>query len=182
LRLNKNSLITKAFGLMRFIFTKFYHLNNLKIDKVSYFGKGVKVYIQNKGTISIKGKIRVNGYVELQSRGKLIIGENCFINDYSRIVSFNEITIGNKVVIAQFVTILDHDHASSIKDGILAFGDYVTAKITIGNNVWIGDKVTILKGTSIGNNVVIAANSLVNSEIPSNCIVGGVPAKILKQL
>ena len=55
-------------------------------------------------------------------------------------------------------------------------------EIRIGNNVWIGDKVSIFGGVSIGNNVIIGAGSIVTHDIPSNCIAAGMPARIIKKL
>lgn len=52
--------------------------------------------------------------------------------------------------------------------------------IVIGNNVWLGDKVTVLSGVRIGNNVTVAANSVVTKDVPDNCIVAGIPARIIK--
>ena len=58
---------------------------------------------------------------------------------------------------------------------------YRTAKpVTIGDNVWIGYRAMILKGVTIGNNSVVAANSVVTKDIPANCIVAGNPAKIIR--
>jgi len=55
-------------------------------------------------------------------------------------------------------------------------------EILIGNNVWIGDKVTILPNVHIGNNVIVAANAVVNSDVPENCVVAGIPARIVRNL
>ena len=55
-------------------------------------------------------------------------------------------------------------------------------EIVIGNNVWIGRNVTILKGAKIGDNCVIATGSIVTKEIPSNCVAAGIPAKAVKKL
>jgi len=52
----------------------------------------------------------------------------------------------------------------------------------VGNNIWIGDKCTILKGVTIGDNVVIGANTLVHKDVPSGVVIGGVPFKILKNI
>lgn len=52
----------------------------------------------------------------------------------------------------------------------------------IGDDVWIGGNVTILPGVNIGNNVIVAAGAVVTKDVPDNCVVGGVPAKILKPL
>ncbi|MBQ7670173.1 MAG: sugar O-acetyltransferase [Clostridia bacterium] len=56
------------------------------------------------------------------------------------------------------------------------------APITIGNDVWIGANCTILPGVNIGNNVVVAAGAVVTKDVPDNCVVGGVPAKKLKDI
>lgn len=54
--------------------------------------------------------------------------------------------------------------------------------IKIGDRVWIGDKVTILPGVRLGSGCVVAANSVVTKSFPENCIIGGVPAKLIKQV
>ena len=94
----------------------------------------------------------------------------------------NRIEIGSDVTIAQFVSILDHDHDYVNKYGTLKIEGYTTAPIKIGSNVWISDKVSIIKGVTIGDNVVIAANAVVTTDIPSNSLCGGVPAKIIKRI
>lgn len=119
---------------------------------------------------------------EIISYGKLEIGNFLTLNKYSRIICHESIKIGDNVVIARFVSILDHDHSYQLKEGNIKFKGYVTAPIEIGNNVWIGDKVSIIKGVTIGDNVIVGANSVVTKNIHSNTIVGGVPAKIIKSL
>ena len=54
--------------------------------------------------------------------------------------------------------------------------------VTIGNDVWIGGKSSIMPGTTIGNNVVIAAGAVITKDVPDNMLVGGVPAKVIKHL
>ena len=54
--------------------------------------------------------------------------------------------------------------------------------IVIGNDVWIGGNVTILPGVTIGNNVVIAAGAVVTKDVPDNCVIGGVPAKKIRDI
>lgn len=54
--------------------------------------------------------------------------------------------------------------------------------VTIGNDVWIGGNVTILPGVTVGNNVVIAAGTVVTKDVPDNCVIGGVPAKKIKDI
>jgi acetyltransferase-like isoleucine patch superfamily enzyme len=55
-------------------------------------------------------------------------------------------------------------------------------EVIIGNNVWLGDKVAVLGGVHIGNNVIVAANAVVTKDLPDNCMAAGVPAQIIKKL
>lgn len=97
-------------------------------------------------------------------------------------MAHEEIIVGDNVTIAQFVSILDHDHDYVVQNNELIMKGYNTAPITIGSNVWIADKVTILKGVQIGSNVIIGANSLVTKNVPNNCIVAGNPVRVIKEI
>ena len=76
------------------------------------------------------------------------------------------------------VTISTLNHGIEIQNRSTTY----PSKVTIGNNVWIGSGANILPGVTIGDNSIIAAGALVNKDIPSNVIVGGVPAKIIRNL
>ena len=58
----------------------------------------------------------------------------------------------------------------------------IAKPVHIGNDVWIGGNVTILPGVTIGNNVVVAAGAVVTKDVPDNCVVGGVPARKIKDI
>lgn len=91
------------------------------------------------------------------------------------------IKIGDDVTITQDVTFHTHDGGVGLfrkeYPGINIFG-----RIDVGNNVFIGSKVIILPGVTIGNNVVIATGSVVSKDIPSNSVVAGIPAKVIKSI
>lgn len=183
MKLNNYSIISKGLAFIRYMIITIYYRKQLFIKNMSYIGSGIRFFIINKGYIKINGKVKLHSNVELQANGGIIImGNRCSINSYSRIIALNKIMLGDRVVIAQFVSILDHDHSTNIIENKLNIDNFEVATIIIGNNVWIGDKVTITKGVTIGNNVVIAANSVVTKDIPSNAVYGGVPARIIKKL
>lgn len=113
--------------------------------------------------------------VTIQKNAVLEIGSG-YMNVNSIIHCYNHITIGNDVFIADHVIIRDSDNHKIVYEG------YEMSKpINIGNHVWIGMRSTILKGVTIGDGAVIAAGALVNKDVPAHCIVGGVPAKVLKE-
>lgn len=92
------------------------------------------------------------------------------------------IDIGNDVQITEGVTLLTHGYDWAVLKGV--YGEILGSGggIQIGNNVFIGMKTTILKGVHVGNNVIIGANSLVNKDVPNNCVVAGNPARVIMPL
>lgn len=116
----------------------------------------------------------------------LIIGKNCNIGQYTQITACNSIRIGNGLLTGKFVLISDNSHGGlSLEESYIPPNKrqlVSKGEVVIGDNVWIGDKASILAGVHIGDNVIVAANAVVTKDIPSNCIVAGVPAKIVKKL
>ena len=84
------------------------------------------------------------------------------------------ITIGNNVTLAPRVHVLCHDASTKFFLNYTKIGP-----VTIGNNVFVGASTTILPSVMIGDNVIIASNSVVTKDIPTNSMVAGVPAKII---
>jgi len=179
--LKKKSIFLKLLGLIRCIFIKIYYIYSLESEGFFYVGRRIKFFIDH-GKVKLGKRVRLSDFVHLQSSGKLEIGDYTTLNSFSRIIAFDQITIGSNCAIAAFVTILDHDHDFYFKDGQINYNGYIKKPVKIGSSVWIGDKVTILKGVTIGDNVIIGSNSLVNKDLPSNCIAGGVPCKVIRHL
>ena len=176
------SWIYKVASVCRYIVIKIVHRGKFQCPTLSMVGKNCGIYIFKNGKISCKDRVIIADDVMLYAKGKLDIGSRFGINQYSRIVAHEHIEIGDNVTIGQMVSILDHDHHFEMKAGNLELDGYTTAPVKIGNNIWIGDKCTILKGVTIGNNVVVGANTLVHKNVPPNVVIGGTPFKILKNL
>jgi acetyltransferase-like isoleucine patch superfamily enzyme len=169
------------FVFLKCILLRFVYKRNLKSKSFFYIGKGSSFLIFKSTQIKFNGRINIKDYVEMGGKGELIVGNHLGVNSYSRIIAHESIKIGENVLLARYVSILDHDHDFlAIMKG--DFNKYVTDPIIIGNNVWIGDKVTITKGVRIGDNVIIGANSVVNKDIPSNSLAAGIPCKVIKEI
>lgn len=134
---------------------------------------------------SVLGAWERYGKVE-QYEPVIIIGNDCNIGEFCHITAINKITIGDGLLTGRFVYIGDNAHGglSYEEADIPPAQRKLTTKgeVIIGNNVWIGDKAAVLSGVHVGNNVIIAANAVVTKDVPDNCIVAGVPARIIKKL
>jgi len=113
----------------------------------------------------------------------LVIGKNCDFGAYCHISCANKILIGNNCLTGKWVTITDNNHGDSSIDSLAIPPKEraISSKgpIIIEDNVWIGDKATILPGVTIGKNSVIAANAVITKDVPANSIAVGCPAKII---
>ena len=111
----------------------------------------------------------------LRERGAVIdIGDGTFVNHRSEIVAHERVTIGRGCLVAWDVLILDSD--SHRIDGRPH-----TQPVCIGDNVWIGCRATILKGVTIGHGAIVAAGSVVVADVPAGSLVGGNPARVLRE-
>lgn len=98
-----------------------------------------------------------------------------YINNNTTIDCFDSITIGHGVAISSGVTIRDSDNHA------INGNPRISAPIFIEDHVWIGLNATILKGVRVGQGAVVAAGAVVTADVPENSLVGGVPAKVIKQ-
>ncbi len=112
--------------------------------------------------------------------GDVLIGNHTRIGIHNTIIG--PVTIGNHVNLAQGITVTALNH--NFIDTTLRIDEQgiSTNPVVIGDDVWIGANAVILPGVTIGRHVVIAAGAVVTKDVPDNCVVGGIPAKVLKDL
>lgn len=106
------------------------------------------------------------------------IGKNVFINFDCTFLDLGGITIEDNVMLAPKVSLLSEGHPISAQER----KTLTTGKIRIKKNAWIGANATILQGVTIGENSVVAAGSIVSKDVPDNVVVGGTPAKFIKEI
>ena len=155
-------------------------------NKIKYFIK--KTQLRSKGVVihnncifekvNFKGKAIIEPYCRIVGEPKIIIGDHFYANAGCHFLG--EITFGDDVLIGPKTVIWGRDHGTKI-DGLIRKQTKVDSPIIIGNNVWIGANVTILKGVKVGDNSIIGAGSVGIKNIPKNCIVAGNPTKIIKE-
>jgi len=106
------------------------------------------------------------------------IGKNVFINFGCTLLDLGGITIEDNVLIGPNVSLLSEGHPVSPQER----HSLKVAQIHIKKNVWIGAGATILQGVTIGENSIVAAGAVVSQDVPDNTIVGGIPAKIIREI
>lgn len=130
-------------------------------------------FILGNGTI-IEDYVCINNGV-----GEVIIGDNCTIGIGSTLMG--PVEIGNNVILAQHVGIYGLNHGYEDIDIPIRNQKCTTALIKIGDDSWIGTNAVITAGVTVGKHSIVAAGSVVTRDVPDYTIVGGNPARILKQ-
>ena len=108
------------------------------------------------------------------------IGSRCIIGRGSHIVGHWSITIGDDIMTGPYVYITDQNHTYEDADAPIGRQWPVEAAVTIGSGSWLGANVVVLPGTTIGRNTVVAAGAVVSGEFPDRCVIGGIPARVLR--
>lgn len=125
-----------------------------------------------------------SGEILLQARAsgsKIKIGARTAFSNNVSIVAMKLVLIGEGCQIGDLVTIFDCDfHEINPATRNRSVGE--TAPVSIGNNVWLGSRVMVLKSVTIGDNSVIAAGAVVTKSLPANVIAAGVPAKVIREI
>jgi acetyltransferase-like isoleucine patch superfamily enzyme len=146
-----------------------------------YISIGEKVFIGARAVLTAWDKYRDDRF-----NPQIIIGNCVSIGEDSHITAINKIVIGNNVLMGKKITITDNSHGKMVYNQLsippVKRPLFSKGPVVIEDNVWIGDKATILPDVRIGRNSIIAANAVVTKDIPENCVAGGIPAKIIKQL
>jgi len=138
-----------------------------------YFGDNVKI-----GDHSL---VTCTSHLSKYGKG-LKIGNNSAVGRFTEFGAAGGIEIGNDVIMGAYISMHSENHNYSDPSRLIREQGVTSIGIKIGDNVWVGAKVTFLDGCIVGNNSVVAAGAVVNGQYPDNSIIGGVPAKILKKL
>ena len=137
------------------------------------FGNGTKI-----GAYSL---ITCTSHMSKYGKG-ITIGTNSAIGQFSEFGAAGGIEIGNDVIMGSYISFHSENHNFNDKTKLFREQGVTNKGIKLGNNIWVGAKVTFLDGSTVGNNCVIAAGAVVNGVFPDNVVIGGVPAKILKNI
>lgn len=181
-------------GMYKYIYTGYFKKEFKTFGKGSVINPSFLMLVGSQN-ISIGQNVYIGSRVQLTAWNKvnnlsyhptISIGNNTSIGDESQITCINNITIGNGVLTGKKILITDNSHGLLDNENLntipIKRKMYSKGPVIIQDNVWIGEKATILPGVTIGEGAIIGANSVVTKDVPAKSLVVGCPAKIVKTL
>jgi acetyltransferase-like isoleucine patch superfamily enzyme len=170
--------------------------SKLKILSWESFSKNIKISIRNgdicglrirsNGSYSVRigkgAECRTNILFNLSKDAKIEINENVIFNALCILNAKSRILIGKNCIIGQNVMMYDHDHDHDYHNMDTMRDNFLVGEIIIGENVWIGSNVIILRGTTIGDRCVIGAGTVLKDNLAANTMIYNSPPHIIKSL
>lgn len=136
----------------------------------------------NNVSMGFNTHIELTGSMKFLGQG-MKIGHNVGLGSHGHYGSgAGFLEIGDDTIFGNYVSVHPENHNYTDRDKLIRLQGVSGKGIKIGNNCWIGAKVTILDGTIIGDNCIVAAGAVVKGEFPAGVIIGGIPAKVIKKL
>jgi acetyltransferase-like isoleucine patch superfamily enzyme len=166
---------------LRWAWLKLRWRGRLRTDGLCFIGPGVKLQI-GRGAVLRLGrwswvghgtKIRVHAG-ELEIGAKTVLGQECTISAYQHI------SIGCECIVADRVMLIDFDHGVVEVERPIRLQGIYKRDVNVGHNNWIGYGACFLRGVTVGDNCVVGANTVVTRDVPSNAVVAGTPARVLR--
>jgi acetyltransferase-like isoleucine patch superfamily enzyme len=158
----------------------YYKLQGMQIGKGTYLPK---IFVTWPHKVSIGRKCRLEHHIYFHHDGvwsagySIEIGDNVFVGSGCEFNIYEKVIIGSNSLIASGCRFIDHNHGIKLNGELICKQATTQKKIIIGENVWLGCNVAVLKGANIGDGAVVAAGAVVTKSIPPCEIWGGVPAK-----
>lgn len=187
------ALIRRRLGYIYEVVTR-KALGPLGLSRFGFVGKDAKVYKplllgSDLSGVSVGTNSIIHKGARLQTfptreypRPKISIGDNCYIGYFLSVLSGADVIIGNDVLIASNVLIASENHGMDPECGIPYMDQALSSSpVSIGDGCWIGERVIVLPGVSIGAGAIIGAASVVSKDIPAHTIALGSPARVVKK-
>lgn len=167
---------------------QFFYLSNIKWGHYLKLGDFVYLGGLGKTGISFGNNVGIGAFSRLvvatsfNQIGQFInIGNNVGIGEYAYLGGAGGLSIGDDCIIGQYFSCHPENHVSNNLEMLIRLQGVSRKGINIGQNCWIGSKVTVLDGVNIGDGCIVAAGAVVTKSFPANMVIGGVPAKQIKQ-
>ena len=181
--LRANGMLTWGYAklALRLGWLKLRFRGRLRTDGIAFVGPGVKLeigrdarlYLGRWSWIGHGCKIRAHEG-EVRIGAKTVLGQECTIS------AFQHISIGRECIVADRVMLIDFDHGVVETERAIREQGIYKRDVRVGHNVWVGYGACFLRGVTVGDNVVVGTYAVVTRDVPSNAVVAGVPARVLR--
>lgn len=142
---------------------------------------GLDLSMSEEGHISFGTQCVLDRELTVECSGSLRVGNGTIFGHHCTLGVKEAVVIGDDCLIAEMVSNRDHDHRFDLSLDIpVRDQGFACRPVYIGRNVWLGCKVTVVKGVTIGDNAIVGANSVVTIDIPTNAVAVGAPARIIR--
>ena len=144
------------------------------------FGRGVRVVAPPGARIVLGQNVEIGDWTILEAGpgGLLFLDDGAIIARGCTIAAERHVSIGRDAGVAEWSSIRDHDHDTAYPVKLMRT---VQSDVRIGDRVWIGSRVTVVRGVSIGDDAVIGAHAVVNRPVPADCLAVGLPARVVRR-
>ncbi len=184
-----NKIFKWGFNWLRLLSLKIRYGNriNIKLQKGKhppYISWKSKIGISDKGVLVLYPGVYISPFCQVQvlDNAEIILESNVYIGDFSRIIAKKFIGIGHDSLLANNVSIYDHDHNYSNLNQNINDAGYLCGKVVVKKNCWLATNVVVLKNTIISSHSVIGANSVAKGNLKETGIYAGAPAILKKKI
>lgn len=143
-------------------------------------GPGVSVTIEPGGQLRLGARVGLSAGVEIHvgPGATVTIGDDVFIGRLGVISAKKSIDIGSRTMLAEMVSLRDHDHDTRFAP---TDGRFLMESMRVGDDAWIAAKASVVRRGQVGERAVVGAHSLVNRPVPDGAVAVGVPARVLQR-
>jgi acetyltransferase-like isoleucine patch superfamily enzyme len=181
----RNGMITPKYALLlarlvwrRFLTPAGYRMS---LDGMLFLGAGVQLQIRRGARVRVGRWVWIGHGTKIRCHeGEVSIGDKTVLGQECTISAYQHVSIGEQCILADRVMLIDFDHnVAEVERPIRHQGIY-KRDVRVGSNVWIGHAAQIMRGVSVGDNAIVGAGAVVTRDVPSNAVVAGVPARVIR--
>jgi acetyltransferase-like isoleucine patch superfamily enzyme len=183
--LSRQGMLNRKYGrlLVRYLRRRLFTTagRRWRTNGLVFFGRGLELEIAAKGRIDFGRFVWIGDGTKIRCHeGRVEIGDKTVMGQECTISAYQRVRIGRQCVIADRAMFIDFDHGVvEVERPIRQQGIY-KRDVVVGSNVWIGYGACVLRGVSVGDNVIVGTNSVVTKDVPANAVVAGIPARIIR--
>lgn len=154
---------------------------NIEVGPGASIGRGCRLRLDPHAHLVLGAGSEVDDGTTLAvyGSGRLELGERAFVGHHCTLAARELVQICEGTFLAELVSVRDHDHAIGTPP---SSGTMAVSPVFIGAHAWLGAKVTVLKGSSVGDRAVVGANAVVHGTLPPSTVAAGVPARVLRKV